>query len=105
MAKEIPLIEVELKKGEAVEKFEYKTYIERILDATPAGGFSLGDVRLSNKIQNQIDCANGTLVLEENQWNFLKKKLEAYRWGAPHPVIEEFADSILNAESVPIAKG
>jgi hypothetical protein len=104
MAKEIPLKEIEIEKGGAKEKFNYKQNIERILDFTPQGGFSLGDVRLCNKIQKVIDSSNGSLVLEENQWNFLKKKLESFRWGAPHPAIEEFADAILKAETVSIAK-
>ena len=103
MAKEIELKEVEIEKNGVKEKFSYKSYIERILDTPTAGqGFSLGDVRLCNKIQKQIDAANGTLVLEEQQWNFLKKKLEDFRWGAAHPEIETFGDAILKAPQADI---
>jgi hypothetical protein len=101
MARKVELKEVEIKKGDIKETFSYRKNIERILDFTPQGGFSLGDVRLCNKIQAQLDGVegDGSLVLEENLWNFLKKKVDAFRWGAYHPEIENFCDMILRAES------
>ena len=105
MAKEIELKEVEIEKNGVKETFSYKAYIERILDTPdPGQGFSLGDIRIVNKIQKQLDLANGTLVLEEQQWNFLKKKLETFRWGAAHPEIESFGDCILKAPQADIQK-
>ena len=104
MAKEIKLLNKTLEKNGAKEEFDYRTYIERILDSTPQGGFSLADVRLCNRIQKQIDLSEDTLVLEEQHWNYLKKKVEGYKWGAPHPIVEEFCDAILKAETVKIEK-
>jgi len=101
MAREIELKQCEIEKNGNKEKFDYRKQIEHILNSQTQGrGFSLGDVRICNKIQKSLDSANGSLCLEEQQYNFLKKKIEAFQWGMPHPVIEEFADAILKAEPI-----
>jgi hypothetical protein len=103
MARQIPLLEIEIEVSGNKTKFSYKEHLVAIMKTPLPGqsGFSLEDIRKCNKIIDTIEAAtNPYVVLEESDWNYVKERVEVFRWGVPVPEIENFCDSIMDAESV-----
>lgn len=110
MAKKIELKIVKLGNDKEAADFDYKKMITMVISTPPpppASGFSLEDVRMSNKINKALEGIKGvekSIILEDNEWKYLRDKVADHRWGMPHPEIEIFSDLILQAETTDLNK-
>ena len=111
MAREIVLKTMEIIPMEGLKPipFNYHDLLVSIVSVQPQGGFSFDDIDNSMKIINKLNTLkqevikDGTcLVLEDAEWDYLKLKLVAFRWGYPHEEIQNFRAAIEKAESVPV---
>jgi hypothetical protein len=82
---------------EGIERFDYKAQLLRIArqPLQPQGGMDLDEMRNSIRIIEALEkTQDGVVQLEDADYAFLVRKLDAQRWGFAHQVILDFADSI-----------
>ena len=74
MARRIKLKVIELKIGGQEVTFDYKEQILTLVNAPAPGkqGFSSDDIRQGLAIKEKLAKANGTLVVEDDEWAFIK---------------------------------
>lgn len=106
MAKKIKLKSKDIEINGKPSKFDYGETIKAVLRTPGASGLSLEDMRQSIKIIDRLESNGNGLVdrltLEDSEWNYLKQKLQVFRWGFAHQAIIDLCDAVNNAESIEI---
>lgn len=82
----------------------YRDLLKSIATAPMGGrqGLQLSEVRDAMKVADKLDAANGSLLLEEDEWRFLRDRVEAAPYTAADQRILDFADSVLNAPTIEV---
>jgi len=93
---------IELKHINEPEKridFDYRKQLAVIINAPIGGqgGVSVSEMRPAIKIADKLESANGFLVLEDSEWEFLNARVQAWPWPNAHRAFIEFADAVANA--------
>ncbi len=86
--------------------FDYKSLLRSII-ATPGprdGGMALDQVRKAVKILDRLEAADGHLLLEEADWQFMKTRVEGASYTLADKRIVEFADDVIQAPEVNVAE-
>lgn len=81
---------------------DYRTQLRTIAESgDPRQGLSIADVRIANRIVEKLDDEKAKYaVLTGEEYNYLKARVEAFRWPFAAKMIEQFADDVLNAPEV-----
>ena len=103
MLKSIEIVVV--KKTDPIP-FVYSDIIVTILSAQPQGGFGFEEMakslKITDKVEGMKDGVDQYLTLEDADYEYLKDKVVAFRWGYAHSELLIFRDAILDAEKVEI---
>lgn len=96
-ARQIPLKNIGKENG-----FRYKDVLIGILSRplNPQAGIYLPEIRKCNKVLDKLDSAGVLVILSEDEWQFVKERVENFPYGVGGKEIEQFADDIINAEKV-----
>lgn len=94
--KTIPNLSFALKAAEGSDK--NATLIDLLkmtLNVAPAGGFDFKTIRVRNRISDVLDkvADGGNIELEDADYAELRRCVESYRWGTPHPELLKLADA------------
>jgi hypothetical protein len=65
-------------------------------------GFLKGELRQCLKLADLIENANGALLLEETDWNYLKGRLDQHPWPSANPAFSDLMDAVEKAEDVKV---
>lgn len=76
-----------------------KTVVSRPLD--PQKGADITEMRESIRLLDALDAADGTLRLEDADYNLLTMKLKAFPWNVIDRRILQLIDDINNASELP----
>ena len=86
----------------AVETFDYRAQLLSILrTSSPSeNGFDLGTMRTALKVLDKLDAAKSGSVVDMNddEWEYVKGRIETQRWAFASQVIADFVDEILEAK-------
>ena len=83
-----------------VNKLSYKEIILTILKTPTKDGLTIEDIRQSVKIIEKIEPAKEAVQFEDAEYNYLKKKINAFKWAIPHKNIITFIDDYNNTNEV-----
>jgi hypothetical protein len=87
--------ETELRKTET-ELTTYADLVRSVNDFTPEGGFNKSTMKLSLKIDEKLEQANGTIELEDAEAEYLKGIIAVYPWALKHKDVLAFVEAIEN---------
>ena len=111
MARKIEMKCVKIELSENADKidFVYADILKTVMKAQPQGGFTFDDMEKSlqiGKALNEVTAfgVGSYLILEEDQYDHLKKKMDAFRWGYSHEEILKLRDAVNNAKSFELAQ-
>jgi hypothetical protein len=65
-------------------------------------GFLKGELRQCLKLADLIENANGALLLEEADWNYLKQRLDQHQWPSVNPAFADLMEAVEKAEDVKV---
>lgn len=108
MAKKIKLksTEIVVVKDAKPIPFVYADILQTILKQQPQGGFGFDEMAKSLKITDKLETikegVDQYLTLEDADWDYLKGKVLAFRWGYAHNELLAFRDAVVDAETVEI---
>jgi len=77
-------------RGDENKVLDYKDLIEVALDVIPQGGFSPKDIRSRNRIQDALDKATTTIILEDADFEELENVIKDSRWTLRDSELNEF---------------
>lgn len=66
--------------------------IKSVINVTPKDGFDIDEMRKRFRIADVCDKANGSIKLEDNDFNHLQGLVKAFRWGVMHKDIIKFTE-------------
>ncbi len=72
----------------------YSDILSGVLEGTPAEGITIGDLRQRLSIIDTVKCSNGTIDLEDKDFEYLKGVVNNNRWGIIHRDIINMVDDI-----------
>ena len=88
----------EINVNDGIERHTNCTYaklIELLVIGYPKqGGFDYKDITHRMRINDVVKKANGTIDLEDADYEYLKKLVESMRWNFVHKDILQFKDDI-----------
>lgn len=98
----ITLKSAEIKTSAVNTTLDYKKELLR-LSETPAPGqsFSVAQMRKAIRVTEKLEAANGHVVLEDADWEFLNQRVQAEQWGLAHKAIVQFVSDVENAPTEP----
>jgi len=82
--------------------FDYKTQLISAASNPKEGtqGFTVADMRQALALTEKLEATNGVAELEEDEWQFLKARVEAQKWLVASQVILDFVAAVTGAEKV-----
>lgn len=94
---------IELKDGDGLN---YAELLKTILASPPADGrgLRLPEIREALKVMDKIDAAQGSVLLEDDEWRFVRDRVESAPYSAADKRILAFADAVLNAPNVEVTE-
>ena len=98
------VINAQVQKQVDIE-FDYRAQLLRMVESpmTPGSGVTKAELRKSLPLLDKIEQANGSLLLEDEEWDYLKQKMANASWAFVHRALLEFEDAIENAPKVEVA--
>lgn len=94
--KSIPLKILDVQDGPSIEYAQVlREVVRRPLD--PQRGVDITEMRASLKVLDAIDASNGTLELEDADYDHLQTKLNAMPWNVVDRRILTLIDDVSNA--------
>ena len=92
--------------------FDYKSSLIGALNEPPVDertgqqrGFGPVEMRKRLKVLKQVEeCKDNKLLLDESEYNELKKCVNEQKWKMAHPTIMQYIDDVENAEEVEVAE-
>jgi hypothetical protein len=97
--KYIPLREL-AGESEEIPAMNYQAVLREVTrhPLDPRQGIDIAEMRQSLRVLDAIDAANGTLELEDADYQHLKQKLLAMPWGMVDRRILQLVDEVLAAD-------
>lgn len=79
--------------------FDYKRELTTVAGAPMPGsqGFTVADMRQALAVTAKLAEANGVVELNEDEWQFLKPRVEAQRWAVADQIIVDFVAAVTGA--------
>ena len=93
--KNIPLKIVDMVLGEQTAKLNYKKQIASILE-NPPDRVSIDEMRRSIRVLDALEKVEDVLVLEDADFEHLKKVVLAAKWPMVNKVILTFTEDVTN---------
>jgi hypothetical protein len=92
--------QIALKKLPGDDRFREVDYRITLMDVVrtplnPQGGIGLDEMRRSVRVLEALEHANGTLELEDADFDHLKEKLQRFQWGIADRRILQLVDDVL----------
>ncbi|MCV0426194.1 MAG: hypothetical protein K5905_12025 [Roseibium sp.] len=78
---------------------DYADVVENVAKVSPQGGMDLAQMRRHMRILDQLEAADGVLVLEDNDHVLLSKLVKEHRWGVVDKNVVTFCDDVMKAPS------
>ena len=85
------MVTIKLKK---IKKFDYKEALMGLLEGSPPQGYSVGELRKAVKAIEAISKASNGVQLEDDIYEFVKKRVNETKYRLAKPEIIEFIDDI-----------
>ncbi len=98
MARTIELREFKFGDGEKAASQTSAELLNTILLSAPQGGFEPTEIRKVIGLLDRVEAANGAVVFEDADYEYVKHRVESFRWGFAHKAVLQFLDSIAAAE-------
>ncbi len=86
-------VTTELKKTET-ELTTYADLVRSVNNFTPEGGFNKNTMKLSLKIDEKLEQANGKIELEDAEADYLKGIVSKYPWAIKHKDVLAFVEAV-----------
>lgn len=90
-------------KDEDANELKFKDWAENVIDYYSEGVKTLKQVRQVQKIIDALGSANGTVSLEDAEYDLLKAAMEAYPTKLPPVIVRQqlpFIDAVEKAQDV-----
>lgn len=87
--------------------YDYRMMICQILEAPVPGGIDISSMRRISSILDAVEAASspGSVLLEEEDWNYLKQKISSHKFPSYSKGSMCFVDHIINnTQKVDVAK-
>lgn len=83
----------------SVNLVDYRVVIEQAVRVPfdRQNGATIDEMRKGIRVLDALDSANGTLELEDADWEFLKQKVERMPWAAVDRRFVKFYDDVVQA--------
>ena len=80
---------------------DYRDVVQQVIRAPlkPEAGVGIEEMRQSIRVLDALDKANGTLELEDADWNHLVAKTRAMQWAFVDRRILTFIDDVLEGSA------
>lgn len=90
---------IELKTLGPEPTIDYKTILIEVVrrPLNPRDGIGIEEMRASIKVLDAIDASNGTLELEDADYQTLRQKLDAMKWNLVDSRILRLVEDVTNA--------
>lgn len=90
-----------LPKDHPSHTIHYRDVVEQVIRAplNPQGGVGIDEMRQSIRVLDALDKADGTLQLEDADWNHLVAKTKAMQWAFADRRILTFIDDVLEGNA------
>lgn len=80
-------------------EMDYRSIIDQAIRVPldRQGGATIDEMRRGIRVLDALDRANGTLELEDADWEFLRNKVEHFPWGTIDRRFVQFFDDVMQA--------
>lgn len=97
--KHIPLKTLADERYPGAPDIEYATVLREVVrrPLDPQKGVQIAEMKQSLRVLDAIDAANGTLDLEDADYDHLKTKLDAMNWNVVDARIIQLVEDVSNA--------
>lgn len=97
--KHIELLELPGEPQTGNVPIDYRTIIDQAIRVPldRQNGATIDEMRKGIRVLDALDRANGTLELEDADWDFLKQKVEKMPWAAVDRRFVRFYDDVMQA--------
>ena len=101
--KKIPLRTMPPEKGSAEPDLEWAEIVRQVVrkPLDPQKGADIEEMRKGIRILDAVDASNGTLDIEDADWEHLKTKVLAMPWAVVDRRIVRFVDDVVMATDQP----
>lgn len=99
--------EVELKKipsSDTSPGYDYSVMIKAIIENPGKRPYGVSEMRQAVNLLGKIDKADGTLLLEQSEYAFLRDRLDSTEFLAANQELLDFIDTIQLAPEVEVKK-
>ena len=72
----------------------YADLAKSVNNFTPEGGFNKNTMKLSLKIDEKLEGANGKIELEDSEADYLKELTSKYPWALKHKDVLAFVEAV-----------
>ena len=93
---------IELKKR---SKADDRELLKQVVTMHTVNGCTVGQMRTLVKIADKLDAANGTLTLEDTEYETLVRYFDGFQFAMAHQDIVDLADAIKGAVTVAAQSG